>query len=211
MSEHQLVKTFGDIPKLTGKENFVEWDQRLKLSLLIVKGSQFIEPNASPPSDGSQSAAWLERDEKDSAPHIGRASAVYHALKKTYGTSNAQYMFALGRRFIENRVHGEDSVGNWVNQVKAQHRELKSLKFDLDALCVNVLLNGLPDRFSSYVDNVWTNVDNKDNDHDDDEDNTDNGKQSGKSKSKAEIAAMALVNDAVTHYTDNNDSVEHLL
>jgi hypothetical protein len=165
----------------------VEWDQRLKLSLLIVKGSQFIEPNASPPSNGSQSAAWLERDgqlaglilqstatpilsahlhlvipsldispstEKDSAPHIGRASAVYHALKKTYGTSNAQYMFALGRRFIENRVHGEDSVGNWVDQVKAQHRELKSLKFDLDALCVNVLLNGLPDRFSSYVDNV---------------------------------------------------------
>ncbi|RSH95789.1 hypothetical protein EHS25_000881 [Saitozyma podzolica] len=94
---------------------------------------------------------------EDSPPHIGRAFTVYHALKKTYGTSNAQYTFALGRRFIENRVHGVDSVGNWVNEVKAQHRELKSLSFDLDALCVNVLLNGLPDRFSSYVDNVWTN------------------------------------------------------
>jgi hypothetical protein len=48
-------------------------------------------------------------------------------------------------------------------------------------------------------------------DHDDDEDKTDNDKQSGNSKSKAEIAAMAFVNDAATHYTDNNDSVEHLL
>jgi hypothetical protein len=44
-----------------------------------------------------------------------------------------------------------------VNEVRAQHRELKSLSFDLDALCVNVLLNGLPDRLFSYVDNVWTN------------------------------------------------------
>jgi hypothetical protein len=49
MSDNNLAKIFSDIPKLTGKENFVEWDQRLKLSLLIVKGSQFIEPNASPP------------------------------------------------------------------------------------------------------------------------------------------------------------------
>ncbi|RSH80693.1 hypothetical protein EHS25_007171 [Saitozyma podzolica] len=119
-------------------------------------------------------------------------------------------MFALGRRFIENRVHGEDSVGNWVDQVKAQHRELKSLKFDLDALCVNVLLNGLPDRFSSFVDNL-TIQRQESSDHDDDEDKTDNDKQSGNSKSKAEIAAMAFVNDAATHYTDNNDSVEHLL
>ena len=128
MSDNNLAKIFSDIPKLTGKENFVEWDQRLKLSLLIVKGSQFIEPNASPP-ERSQSA-WFERDgqlaglvlqstsmpilsahlhlvipsadispsvstDKDTHPHIGKASSVYSALKKTYGTSNAQYTFAL--------------------------------------------------------------------------------------------------------------------
>jgi hypothetical protein len=188
MSDNNLAKIFSDIPKLTGKENFVEWDQRLKLSLLIVKGSQFIEPNASPP-ERSQSA-WFERDgqlaglilqstsmpilsahlhlvipsadispsssnNKETPPHTGKASSVYSALKKTYGTSNAQYTFALGRRFIENKA-GEGSVSEWVNQLKAQHRELKSLQFNLDALGVNVLLNGLPERFSSYVDNVWT-------------------------------------------------------
>jgi hypothetical protein len=42
MSDNNLGKLFGDIPKLSGKENFVEWDQRRKLTLLIVKGSQFI-------------------------------------------------------------------------------------------------------------------------------------------------------------------------
>jgi hypothetical protein len=66
----------------------------------------------------------------------------------TYGTSNAQYTFAVGRRFIENRAEdGPAPVGDWVNEVKAQHRELKSLNFDLDALCVNVLLNDFPSRF----------------------------------------------------------------
>ena len=43
MSDNNLGKLFSDIPKLNGKENFVEWDQRRKLTLLIVKGSQFFE------------------------------------------------------------------------------------------------------------------------------------------------------------------------
>jgi hypothetical protein len=60
MSDNNLSKIFTDIPKLTGKENFVEWDHQLKLALLIIKASQFMEPNASP-SEGSQSA-WRERD-----------------------------------------------------------------------------------------------------------------------------------------------------
>jgi hypothetical protein len=47
-------------------------------------------------------------------------------------------------------------VEAWVNQVQAQYRELKLLKFDLDALCINVLLNGLPDRFGSFVGSIWT-------------------------------------------------------
>jgi hypothetical protein len=313
MSDSNVSKVFNDMPKLVGKENFVEWDQRLKLSFLIIKGSNFIEPNASPPSDTR--AAWTERDgqiaglilqssatpilsahlhlvipslnispstERDQPPHTGRASAVYHALKKTYGTSNAQYTFALGRRFIENKA-GEGSVSEWVNQVKAQHRELQSLHFNLDALCVNVLLNGLPDRFSSYVDNVWTfsetptiesvsdSILRIDAGHQNrDRDTTPLGHHSSsalvarnnlddtvnalyamlapsgkkpskeypcrrcgshthwendctrrrkdkendmedKMSSKAETAAVAFVDDAVTRYTDNDASTEHLL
>jgi hypothetical protein len=42
MSDNNLGKLFSDIPKLNGKEIFVEWDQRRKLTLLIVEGSQFI-------------------------------------------------------------------------------------------------------------------------------------------------------------------------
>jgi hypothetical protein len=34
MSDNNLGKLFSDIPKLNGEENFVEWDQRLKLTLL---------------------------------------------------------------------------------------------------------------------------------------------------------------------------------
>ncbi|RSH89860.1 hypothetical protein EHS25_001846 [Saitozyma podzolica] len=172
MSDNNLGKIFTDIPKLTGKRTsqFIEpnaspsegsqsaWRKRDgQLAGLILQSTATPILSAHlhlviPSLEISSPSA-----EKDSPPHIGRASTVYHALKKTYGTSNGQYTFALGRRFIDNRVHGDDSVGNWVNEVKAQHRGLKSLSFDLDALCVNVLLNGLPDRFSSYVDNVWTN------------------------------------------------------
>jgi hypothetical protein len=42
MSDNNLGKLFRNIPKLNGKENFVEWDQPLRLTLPIVKGSQFI-------------------------------------------------------------------------------------------------------------------------------------------------------------------------
>jgi hypothetical protein len=67
---------------------------------------------------------------------------------------NAQYTFALGHRFIDNRC-GED-VNAWVSKIKAQYSEVKSLIFDLDSLCVNVLLTGLPERFQAFVNTVWT-------------------------------------------------------
>nr|XP_019042253.1 hypothetical protein I302_08854 [Kwoniella bestiolae CBS 10118]OCF21183.1 hypothetical protein I302_08854 [Kwoniella bestiolae CBS 10118] len=95
--------------------------------------------------------------------YIPRALAIYTALKTTYGTSNAQYTFALARKFIDNKFYelNDDqtnhptTINGWVNEVLAQHRELKTLKYDIDSLCVNVLLNGLPARFSSYVDAVF--------------------------------------------------------
>jgi hypothetical protein len=43
-------KDFSSISKFTGKENFVEWDQRIRLALLIEAGSDFIDTNTSPPS-----------------------------------------------------------------------------------------------------------------------------------------------------------------
>jgi len=36
------------------------------------------------------------------------------------------------------------------------YRELKLLSFDLDALCVNSMLNRLPKLITSFVDGVWT-------------------------------------------------------
>ncbi len=38
--------------------------------------------------------------------------------------------------------------------IQAQYREFKLLTFDLDALCANVLLNGLPKQFATFVDGV---------------------------------------------------------
>jgi len=39
-----------------------------------------------------------------------------------------------------------------VNEVRAQYHELKLLSFDLDALCVNVMLNGLPEATLELLD-----------------------------------------------------------
>ncbi len=43
----------------------------------------------------------------------------------------------------------------WVNEVQAQYHELKLLSFDLDALCVNVMLNGLPKQFASFLKGLY--------------------------------------------------------
>jgi len=86
----------------------------------------------------------------------GRAQAVYLELARVYGNTGAQYSFALGRKYIDSRCKEGEDVEAWVNEVQAQYRELKLLSFDFDALCVNVMLNGLPERFASFVDGVWT-------------------------------------------------------
>lgn len=45
------------------------------------------------------------------------------------------------------------------------YRELKLLSFDLDALCVNSMLNRLPKLITSFVDGVWTLSENRENVH----------------------------------------------
>jgi hypothetical protein len=57
--------------------------------------------------------------------------------------------------FTERKCGEGEDVEAWVNQVQAQYRELKLLSSDLETLCINVLLNGLPDRFASFVDSIW--------------------------------------------------------
>ena len=181
-----ISKSFESVPKLLGKENFVIWTQRITLSLSLTGTIQYVSPAAAPPYSLSGASpltaeqqlannVWDERDaqvaagilstceESILAAHIhllerttGRASTVYLELATLYGTSGAQYSFALGRKFVDSRCEEGADVEAWVNGVLAQHRELKLLRFDLDLLCVNVLLNGLPERFGSYVDQVWT-------------------------------------------------------
>jgi hypothetical protein len=51
-------------------------------------------------------------------------------------------------------------VEAWVNHVQAQNRDLKLLSLDLDSLCINVLLNRLPNRFASFVDSIWNDMEN---------------------------------------------------
>jgi hypothetical protein len=56
--------------------------------------------------------------------------------------------------FTERKCGEGEDVEAWVNQVQAQYRELKLLSSDLETLCINVILNGLPDRFASFVDSI---------------------------------------------------------
>jgi len=67
-----------------------------------------------------------------------------------------KYSFALVRKFIDSRCKEGEDVESWANEVQAQCSEPKLLSFDLDALCVYVMLNGLPEQFESFVDGVWT-------------------------------------------------------
>jgi hypothetical protein len=182
----KIARVFSSIPKLQGKENWVEWDMRIKVALGIVGlrslliGRPAFTTEVARKSweeqdvqvansiidctdfsilsayfylldDSPSSPSATNKDDEPVPPHlIARTKTLYEELRKAYGSSNAQYTFALGRRFIDSR--SGDDVNAWVNEIKAQYRELKSLNFDLDSLCVNVLLNGLPERFQAFVD-----------------------------------------------------------
>jgi hypothetical protein len=140
-----------------------------------------IDPKTKPP-EGTSLEAWTERDHQVAAAilsttsesilsaHIDllsdvkteapRSRTIYDSLLKQYGTSGPQYSFALGRKFIESKCGEGEDVEAWVNQVQAQYRDLKLLSFDLDSLCINVLLNRLPNRFASFVDSIWKDEEN---------------------------------------------------
>ncbi|EIW69848.1 hypothetical protein TREMEDRAFT_61618 [Tremella mesenterica DSM 1558] len=186
MSEH-VSKSFDAVPKLLGKENFVQWKQRITIAFALTRSASFIVETAHPPhnltsTDATELKAnsdWIERDHQIAAgilstcsediikSHIHlidavfpRSYKIYCALTSLYGTSGAQYSFALGRVFLDSKCEDGGDVEGWVNQTIGRYRELKTLDFDLDQLCVNVLLNGLPERFGSYLDQVWTSSEN---------------------------------------------------
>ncbi|GFZ52390.1 hypothetical protein JCM24511_10163 [Saitozyma sp. JCM 24511] len=152
------------------------WKQRLTLALLLTRSNSYIDPKTKPPQ-GTLLEAWAERDNQVAAAilsttsesilsaHIDllsdtkreapRSRTIYESLVKQYGSSGPQYVFGFGRTFIESKCAEGEDVEVCVYHVQALYRELKLLSFDLDSLCINVLLNGLPDRFASFVDSIW--------------------------------------------------------
>lgn len=170
-----IAKAFGSVPKLTGKENFVVWKQRITLALSLCRATSFTLATSTPPaSDEKAKSDWHERDHQIAAglltttdeailtAHIHlldqserRTYQIFSELTRVYGTSGAQYTSALGCKFVQSKCAPDEDVEAWVNNVLALYRELKVLSFDLDLLCVNVLLNGIPERFSAYIDQVW--------------------------------------------------------
>ena len=65
-------------------------------------------------------------------------------------------MFALSQKLTDNKCQKPVDVGAWVNKVQTQYHELKLLSFELNALCADTMINGLPDRVTSIVNGVWT-------------------------------------------------------
>lgn len=186
MASHSLHRSFAEIPKLKGKTNWVEWEIRIQVALGKAGLKAFLrdqEPVKAGGVSEEEKAVWNDQDVmlancildttdfaiRSAHYHLLEASsgqdglsrlalAVFNALKATYGTSNAQYAFSLARRFIDSHCGEEDDVNLWINEVLAQFRELATMQYSLDSLCVNVLLHGLPERFNGFTDTVWSSA-----------------------------------------------------
>jgi hypothetical protein len=139
-SNDNISKPFESVPKLSGKENYVTWKQRLTLALILTRSNSFIDPNTKVPADDSL-GTWTDRDSQiaaailsttsesilsahidhlnDSTTELPRSRVLFKALEKLYGTSGPQYSFALGRKFLESRCADQEDVEAWVNQVQA--------------------------------------------------------------------------------------------
>ena len=132
----KITRVFSSVPKLQGKENWVEWDMRIKVvlgivglrSLLIgrpaftteVARKSWEEQDVQVANsiidctdfsilsayfylldDSPSSPSATNKDDEPAPPHlIARTKTLYEELRKAYGSSNVQYTFALGRRFI---------------------------------------------------------------------------------------------------------------
>lgn len=125
-------------------KEWIERDAQVAAALLLTSNENIISANIGLLSSSS--------------PPVTKA--VYDTLARFLGTGGAQYSFALGRKFMENKCGENEDVDRWLNDVHAQYCELSSLKFALNELYVNVLLAGLPERFTSYIDQVFIATEN---------------------------------------------------
>src|SRR6478752_6871565 len=111
-SNDNISKPFESVPKLSGKENYVTWKQRLTLALILTRSNSFIDPNTKVPADDSLDT-WTDRDSQvaaailsttsesilsahidhlnDYTAELPRSRVIFKALEKLYGTSGPQY------------------------------------------------------------------------------------------------------------------------
>ena len=54
-----ISKSFGDVPKLLGKENYVKWRQRITLALSLTRSSLFVLSIDEATSFAAHSSQWI--------------------------------------------------------------------------------------------------------------------------------------------------------
>ncbi len=54
-----ISKSFGDVPKLLGKENYVKWRQRITLALSLTRSSSFVLSIDEATSFAAHSSQWI--------------------------------------------------------------------------------------------------------------------------------------------------------
>jgi hypothetical protein len=144
-SNDNISKPFESIPKLSGKENYVTWKQRLTLALILTRSNSFIDPNTKVPADDSLDT-WTDRDSQaaaailsttsesmlsahidhlnDSTTELPRSRVIFKALEKLYATSGPQYSFALGRNSNNNKK--KKGKGEQSNETAAPAQVIKT-------------------------------------------------------------------------------------
>ncbi|EKD00935.1 hypothetical protein A1Q2_04808 [Trichosporon asahii var. asahii CBS 8904] len=169
------IKQFDSVQKLLGKENWREWKQDVTLAIRFSSSAQFTFSDSSPAQQATE--GWSARDElvatgilytcdrsiaaeylhllDDPQYKNCRARTLWCSLESTYGSSGLQYVFSVGRKFLESRCESDDDVETWLNSVFQQYRELQLLDFRLDSLLLNVIIAGLPPRFDNFKDQLW--------------------------------------------------------
>ena len=72
-SNDNISKPFESVPKLSGKENYVTWKQRLTLALILTRSNSFIDPTTTVPADDSL-GTWTDRDSQIAAAILSTTS-----------------------------------------------------------------------------------------------------------------------------------------
>nr|XP_031859283.1 uncharacterized protein CI109_005312 [Kwoniella shandongensis]KAA5526355.1 hypothetical protein CI109_005312 [Kwoniella shandongensis] len=84
-----------------------------------------------------------------------RSKAIYAAIVEKHGAAGVQYTFSVARRFLARQCGEGEDVRTFLRDAQSDYLELDNLSFDLKALHLNIILNGLPTRFNSFKDSIW--------------------------------------------------------